>query len=114
MKIGAIAIAIAFCAPMVASAQYSHPMPQNPLTLAAYDARRKCDVVALEQSLDYCGTSMTASSPAHSAARRAVLAVYRARGAFMEECDRPYGLDNCRAIANAMMDEGIGRALAGQ
>lgn len=86
-------------------------MPQNPLTSAAYDATRKCAELAPGKSLSYCSGSMPGATPAHTAARQAVLAVFRQRRFFMETCVQPYGIENCNSIADAVMDEGAQRAL---
>lgn len=108
MKIGALALCSLAA---VAQAQYSHPMPQNPVTLAAYDATRKCAAVAPDTSLNYCGTSMLGNTPAHTAARRAFNLLIRQRSVFMDTCEESFGIVNCSAIASAMVDEGSERAL---
>ena len=58
----------------------------HPLEDAAERATALCARFEDAESVDHCGTGMSGRSPEHTAARMAVREVFRARTAFMREC----------------------------
>lgn len=82
----------------------------HPIEDAVYEATKLCGVVDAI-NLESCGDS-TVSSPAHSAARKAVIRMYMARMAFMRSCQATERfIDDCPFMADWHFYRGFNRAV---
>lgn len=83
----------------------------SPLEDATYEATKACGVVGAI-NIESCGDSVV-SSPAHSAARKAVIRLYTARTDFMRSCQKTERyIDDCPYMADWHFYRGFNRALS--